>query len=84
MPRLLALLAARVGGLLNVSELSRLAGLPNSTLKRYMSLLEATFVYQPLPAWPANLGKRLISLQKFNWSTGPGLQSGWLRRQAAG
>jgi predicted AAA+ superfamily ATPase len=60
LPRLLALLAARVGGLLNVSELSRSSGIPNSTLKRYMSLLEATFLYQPLPAWSTNLGKRLI------------------------
>ena len=65
MPRLLALLAARVGGLLNVSELSRSSGLPNSTLKRYMSLLEATFLYQPLPAWSANLGKRLIKSSRI-------------------
>lgn len=34
MPRLLSILAARVGGLLNMSELSRRSGIPNSTLKR--------------------------------------------------
>lgn len=60
MPRLLSLLAARVGGLLNMSELSRSSGIPNSTLKRYLSLLQATFLFQPLPAWSSNLGKRLI------------------------
>jgi hypothetical protein len=60
MPRLLAILASRVSGLLNMSELSRSSGIPNSTLKRYMSLLEMTFLYQPLPAWSANLGKRLV------------------------
>jgi len=60
MPRLMAILASRVGGLLNMSELSRSSGIPNSTLKRYMSLLETTFLFQPLPAWSANLGKRLI------------------------
>jgi hypothetical protein len=60
MPRLLVLLASRVGGLLNMSELSRSLAIPGTTLKRYMSLLEATFMYQPLAAWSANLGKRLI------------------------
>lgn len=66
MPRLLALLAARTGGLLNVSELSRSSGIPNSTLKRYLSLLEATFLLQPLPAWSTNLGKRLIKSPKIH------------------
>jgi predicted AAA+ superfamily ATPase len=66
MPRLLSLLAARVGGLLNMSELSRSSGIPNSTLKRYLSLLQATFLFQPLPAWSANLGKRLIKSPKIH------------------
>lgn len=64
MPRLLSLLAARVSGLLNMSELSRSSGIPNSTLKRYLSLLQATFLFQPLPAWSSNLGKRLIKSPK--------------------
>jgi len=64
MPRLLSLLAARAGGLLNISELSRSSGIPNSTLKRYLSLLQATFLFQPLPAWSSNLGKRLIKSPK--------------------
>ncbi len=66
MPRLLSLLAARVGGLLNMSELSRSSGIPNSTLKRYLSLLQATFMFQPLPAWSSNLGKRLIKSSKIH------------------
>jgi predicted AAA+ superfamily ATPase len=66
MPRLLSLLAARVGGLLNMSELSRSSGIPNSTLKRYLSLLQATFLFQPLPAWSSNLGKRLIKSPKIH------------------
>ncbi len=66
MPRLLALLAARVGGLLNMSELSRSSGIAHTTLKRYLSLLEATFLLQPLPAWSANLGKRLIKSPKIH------------------
>lgn len=66
MPRLLALLAARVGGLLNMSELSRNSGIAQTTLKRYLSLMEATFMLQPLPAWSTNLGKRLIKSSKIH------------------
>ena len=66
MPRLLSLLAARAGSLLNMSELSRSSGIPNSTLKRYLSLLQATFLFQPLPAWSSNLGKRLIKSPKIH------------------
>ena len=66
MPRLLSLLAARVGGLLNMSELSRSSGISNSTLKRYLSLLQATFLFQPLPAWSSNLSKRLIKSPKIH------------------
>jgi predicted AAA+ superfamily ATPase len=66
MPRLLSLLAARVGSLLNMSELSRSSGIPNSTLKRYLCLLQATFLFQPLPAWSSNLGKRLIKSPKIH------------------
>lgn len=64
MPRLLQLLAARTGGLLNYSEVSRSAGLPNTTLKRYMALLEATYLVRELPAWSANLSKRLVKAPK--------------------
>ncbi len=63
-PRLLSLLASRATALLNYSELARSLGLPQSTLKRYMALLEATFLSQPLPAWSANLGKRLVKSPK--------------------
>lgn len=66
MPRLLSLLASRVGGLLNMSELSRSSGLPHSTLKRYLNLLEATFIFQPLPPWSANIGKRMIKSPKIH------------------
>jgi predicted AAA+ superfamily ATPase len=64
-PRLLALLAARSSGLLNVSELSREAGIPHTTLQRYLSLFEATFMIQRIPAWSANLSKRLVRAPKL-------------------
>lgn len=64
LPRLLALLATRTAGLLNSAELARSAALPLSTLKRYLTLLETTFLLRPLPPWHDNLGKRLVKAPK--------------------
>jgi len=66
MPRLLALLAARAAALMNMSEVSRSSGLAHTTLRRYLSLLETTFILQPLPAWSSNLGKRLVKSPKIH------------------
>jgi uncharacterized protein len=66
MPRLLALLAARTSGLMNTAELSRASTIPQSTLKRYLTLFETTYLLQPLPAWTANIGKRLIKSPKIH------------------
>ena len=65
LPRLLGLLAARGAGLLNFAELSRSMGLPQTTLKRYLALLEATFLAQRLPPWSGNLSKRLVKAPKL-------------------
>lgn len=64
MPRLLTILAARMGGLLNAADLSRGSGVAQTTLKRYLSLLETLFLFQPLPAWSANVGKRFVKMPK--------------------
>lgn len=66
LPRLLSLLAARTGGLLNMSELSRSTQIPHTTLRRHLSLLEATYLFAPLPSWTSNLGKRLIKSPKIH------------------
>ncbi|MEI8043705.1 MAG: ATP-binding protein, partial [Verrucomicrobiota bacterium] len=65
MPRLLMLLAGRLGGLLNIAELTRSLGVPHSTLTRYLSLLELVFLVRRVPAWSANLGKRLVKSPKI-------------------
>ncbi len=65
LPRLLAVLSARVMALTNFAELSRSMGLPLSTLKRYMALLETTFLVQMLPAWSGNAGKRLVKAPRL-------------------
>ena len=63
-PRLLSIVATRAGGLLNFADLSRTLTLPQTTLKRYFALLEATFLVQLLRPWSSNLGQRLIQTPK--------------------
>jgi hypothetical protein len=65
LPDLLRLLAARATTLLNAAELSRTSRIPATTLKRYLGLLEGTFLIQRLPAWSANLSKRLVRSPKI-------------------
>jgi predicted AAA+ superfamily ATPase len=65
LPQLLSLVAARSTGLLNYAELSRSSGLPQTTLKRYLALFEATYLIQTLPAWSGNLSKRLVKSPKL-------------------
>ena len=64
MPRLLSILAARAGSLLNTADISRGSGIVQTTLKRYLSLLETLFLFQELPAWATNVGKRYVKMPK--------------------
>lgn len=63
-PHLLQLLAARSASLLNQAELSRASRLTQTTLKRYLSLLETLFLTVRVPAWARNPGKRLVKSPK--------------------
>ncbi len=65
LPKLLSLFAARAGTLINFAELSRASTIPQTTLKRYVALLEAIFMIHQLPAWSGNLSKRLIKTPKL-------------------
>ncbi len=65
MPKLLTILASRTCSLVNYADIARSLTRPQSTLKRYLALLEATFLVQRLPAWSANIGKRLIKSPKL-------------------
>ena len=62
--QLLRLLASRTGSLENIANISKNSGIPKTTVKRYMSLLEAVFLYQPLEPWHRNIGKRAIKARK--------------------
>lgn len=64
-PRLLSVVAARTGTLLNVADLSRTLGIPQTTLQRYLALLQTTFLVHLLPAWTAKARKRLLRSPKI-------------------
>jgi hypothetical protein len=65
MPRLLALLASRATGLLNVAAVARDLGMERKTVGRYIDLLGLAFLVNELPAWSRNLGKRLTRSPKL-------------------
>jgi len=65
MPRLLGLLAARSASLLNYAELASALAMPQSTLKRYIGILQVIFLLRLLPAWSRSRGRRLVKAPKI-------------------
>ena len=63
--RLLNLLSFRTGQIINFSEVSRELGLPFTTLRRYIALLEVTYQIYFVRPYFANIGKRLIKMPKI-------------------
>lgn len=52
--------------MLSYTDLASALSLPQSTLKRYLALLETVFLTRRLPAWSTNLGQRLIKSPKLH------------------
>lgn len=65
MPRLMTLVAARTGSTLNVTDVASQIGLSQRTIQRYLTLLQATFLIEVLPAWFRNVDKRLTKSPKL-------------------
>jgi uncharacterized protein len=57
-PQLLTALAHRATGVLNAADVSRTLGIPHTTLKRYLHLLQTVFLITPLPAWTPRASHR--------------------------
>lgn len=70
------LLAGRVGQPINLSSLAGDVGVSGTTLKQWLSILEASFVIFRLPPYYRNFGKRLVKSPKI-YFTEPGLAC-WL------
>lgn len=64
-PDLLMLLAARVGSLSNLSDISRTLGLSYTTLTRYLTLLESIFIVISLKPWHTNLSSQIVKSDKL-------------------
>jgi hypothetical protein len=65
LPRLVTLLATRVATLVNLADVSRTAGIPHTTLQRYMALLERTYLIYSIPGWGVKLGTRALKAAKL-------------------
>ena len=62
--RFWTMLAHHQGGLLNVAQLAGNLGVDAKTAQRYIDLLCALLLVRRLPAWHANVGKRLVKSTK--------------------
>ncbi len=53
------------GQVLNYAELARSFGISDMTARRYLDILEGTFMIRLLQPWHANIGKRLVKRPKL-------------------
>jgi len=62
--RFWVMLAHHQGGLLNTAQFARNLGVDAKTAASYLDLLSDLLIVRRLPAWHANLGKRLVKAPK--------------------
>lgn len=62
--RFWGMLAHHQGGLLNIAQFARNLGVDAKTAAAYLDLLADLYLVRRLPAWHANLGKRLVKSPK--------------------
>ncbi|MGY1871581.1 ATP-binding protein [Nocardia gipuzkoensis] len=65
MRRLIATLAGQSGGLLNYRRVSADLGVPVTTIREYISLLEVIYLIRLIPAWSSNATARAIATPKL-------------------
>jgi len=63
--KFIKLLAGRVGQVVNLNSLSNDVGVSNTTLKEWLSVLEASFIIIKLEPYFENFGKRVIKSPKI-------------------
>jgi len=66
-PNLLSLLCNRIGGTFKYADIAAISGIPSSSLKRYLALLQAVFLIVLLPPWsnPKQPDKKLTKSPKL-------------------
>lgn len=65
--RLIRMLASMHGQEWNASQIGRSMALSYHTVNRYLDYLEGAFLVRRLPAWRANIRKRLVKRPKMYW-----------------
>lgn len=65
--RLMRIACLRIGQLVNQTELGRDAALSQSTVHRYLNLLETSYILARVPAYAVNRTKRLMKSPKLYW-----------------
>ena len=65
MERLLKVLASTSGNLLNIEDISRTLGINNATIKKYLDILEGSFLIRRLLPFYVNTTKRLVRSPKI-------------------
>ena len=65
--RLMRAACLRMGQIVNQTELGRDVALPQPTVRRYLNLLETSYLLVRLPAYAVNRTKRLIKSPKIYW-----------------
>ena len=64
LPTILQLIATRIGSTMNMSDIARLSGTKNTTLQRYLALLEHIFLIVKIPAWTPNTEGQFVKSPK--------------------
>lgn len=65
MPKLFAHLAHKACGALNIADISRSIALPQTTLKRYLALLQMVYFISLVPAWSPRESHRAQKMPKL-------------------
>ncbi len=65
--RLMRAAALRIGQTVNQTELGRDIALPQPTVRRYLNLLETSWLLARIPAYAVNRTRRLIKAPKLYW-----------------
>ncbi len=60
--------ALRTGTMINQTQLAREASMPQSTVQRYVAVLEASYQLHRLPAYSTSRTKQLVKSPKYYWS----------------
>ncbi len=66
--RLMRAACLRLGGMINKTDLARDVALPQTTVHRYLNLLETSLLLVRIPAYAVNRTKRLIKSPKLYWA----------------